>query len=331
MNVNNDQFFPAKLLLLGEYSVLLGSSALGMPFNYFGASLDFIQHETGDLLANALKSNRQLKVMCDHFEVNSPVFEKFLDLHTLSNDITRGLYLASTIPQRYGLGSSGALCAAIYGTYRIDMNDPLKQEGIKNLAPLRNSFVQMESFFHGKSSGFDPLVSSLKTPLFLGREGEVVPVGFPEWLISGKAVEMLLIDSGQPCSTGPLVANFLAEFVPDGTITSTGYELCNLVNAAIGKFLDSHLGDFLDEINRLSNFQLTKLGHLVPPAFRPLWAEGLQTSMFTLKLSGSGGGGFLMCFTRDKEFTVTYFNKKGIPVIPVRFPELFQGYRKMRN
>ena len=73
--------FPAKLLLFGEYTILLGSPALSLPFNYFGASLGFIHHETGDLQLQAQVSNDQVRRLYDHFVANSQVFDKFLNLY----------------------------------------------------------------------------------------------------------------------------------------------------------------------------------------------------------------------------------------------------------
>ena len=39
------------------------------------------------------------------------------DLDTLKNDVETGMYFDSSIPQGYGVGSSGALVAAIYDKY----------------------------------------------------------------------------------------------------------------------------------------------------------------------------------------------------------------------
>ncbi|MEI7724145.1 MAG: hypothetical protein WCK09_03525 [Bacteroidota bacterium] len=315
MNVMNAHIFPAKLLLFGEYSILLGSSALSMPFPYFSASLKIIDQESGELLSKAKESNRQLEKIWNYFGLNPKVFSQFLDLESLRNDIGRGLYLESTIPQRYGMGSSGALCAAVYGGYHIEHPGSSQGPDTTRLVLLRNAFIQMESYFHGKSSGFDPLVSSLNTPLMLTKEGQITPVDFHRSRMSDLGIELLLVDSGQPCSTGPLVTNFLAEYAPDGIATSMGKEICNLANSVIEKLLTSDTDGLWDEIIRLSKRQLTNLIHLVPDALRPLWAEGLQSGLFTLKLCGSGGGGFLICFTREKDATIKYFNDKNKPVI----------------
>ena len=42
------------------------------------------------------------------------------NIEKLNADIADGMYFDSSIPQGYGVGSSGALVAAIYSEYAID-------------------------------------------------------------------------------------------------------------------------------------------------------------------------------------------------------------------
>jgi mevalonate kinase len=307
--------FPAKLLLFGEYSILLASSAVSIPLNYFGASLKFIGDESGGSLAAAMESNLQLKSMCTHFLANAAVFEGFLDLSRLSKDISEGLFLESTIPQRYGMGSSGALCAAVFEGYEKTGIGRLLPDGMDDIVARRKRLSQMESFFHGRSSGFDPLVSFLKKPLLLDTAGAVRIVDYQSEWMHENGLAMMLVDSGQPAGTGPLVADFLAHYAPEGKITKAGTTYVNMVNSAVEWLREGDVVALYDEITRLSRFQLTNFHHLVPEALRPVWAEGLQTGMFALKLCGSGGGGFLLCFTRSNEMTVEYFTRRNFPVI----------------
>jgi len=315
--------FPAKLLLFGEYSILLGSSAVGIPFDHFSASLKFIGQEASDTLSLAKESNRKLRGLCDHFMAHPRIFRKFLDTERFATDIGNGLFLESDIPPRYGMGSSGALCAAIYYRYLLNHPGSFHHTDMKNLVSVREAFVEMESFFHGKSSGFDPLISLLKRPLLLDRQGKVVSVDPIGRLMIENHIGVLLLDTGEPCGTGPLVAGFLAGFAPGGNVTSAGTRFCSLVNSIIGKLLSGEINGFFNELDQLSQFQLTHLSHLIVPAFRPIWAEGLENRLFTLKLCGSGGGGFLLCFTRELQMTLDYFKNISTNSLIVSFkPDL---------
>ena len=75
----------------------------------------------------------------------------------LHNCYIHGLYFESSIPQSYGIGSSGALCAAIYARYTTELIPPSGSITQKDIKELRHIFSGIESFFHGKSSGIDPL------------------------------------------------------------------------------------------------------------------------------------------------------------------------------
>jgi mevalonate kinase len=72
------------------------------------------------------------------------------DLAELKNDVETGMYFDSSIPQGYGVGSSGALVAAIYDRYAQDKITVLENLTREKLLQLKNIFSQMESFFHGK-------------------------------------------------------------------------------------------------------------------------------------------------------------------------------------
>jgi mevalonate kinase len=317
----NKKIFPAKLLLFGEYAILLGSAALSMPFFRFGASLRFFHHETGDGSWFPEESNRQLKKLCNHFLENRSAFTEFLDLDRFQRELESGLYLFSNIPQRYGMGSSGALCAAVYHRYSVDAHNAILFSDRKNLIKLRKSFIMMESFFHGKSSGFDPLVSSLKIPLHLDRDSEVAPIDLHRHMKTETNIHLLLIDSCLQGGTGPLVNDFLEQFAPREIITALGNELTNLTNESISTLLNNDAEAFWKTIRQLTRFQLNELVRMVPLHLRPAWSEGLQTGLFSLKLCGSGGGGFLVCFTSNQKSTVNYFNDRKIPVITAPFSE----------
>ena len=38
---------------------------------------------------------------------------------------------------------------------------------------------------------------------------------------------------------------------------------------------------------------------MIPTAFHKVWEKGLQTNDYYLKLCGSGGGGYILGFTKD--------------------------------
>jgi len=104
------------------------------------------------------KSNKNLIKLYDYLEANASELVSF-DFTSFKNDIGSGMYFDSSIPQGYGVGSSGALVASIYDQYAHNKITILENLTRDKLLKLKEIFSFMESFFHGKSSGLDPLNS----------------------------------------------------------------------------------------------------------------------------------------------------------------------------
>ncbi|MEL6986390.1 MAG: mevalonate kinase, partial [Bacteroidota bacterium] len=138
-------YFHAKILLFGEYTVLNGGRALGIPFKKFKGHWKFDGSRTIDKSLHAF-----YKYLLENFK------EEF-DHANFENEIINGLRFKSDIPIGYGLGSSAALCAACFSRYFY--HQEISKMDIKII------FAKMESHFHGKSSGFDPLISFTNQPV----------------------------------------------------------------------------------------------------------------------------------------------------------------------
>jgi len=102
--------FYAKILLFGEYGIIKDSKGLAIPYNSYQGALKV--SEISSEASNKSNENLQkfYQYLCD---VNSKDLVQFR-LDELKRDIDKGMYFDSSIPQGYGVGSSGALVAAIY-------------------------------------------------------------------------------------------------------------------------------------------------------------------------------------------------------------------------
>ena len=134
--------FYSKILLFGEYGIIKDSKGLSIPYNFYNGALksDGLDSE------NAIKSNKNLKRFVDYLKGINPELVTF-DLETLEKDVTAGMYFESSIPQGYGVGSSGALVAAIYDKYAQDKITVLENLTREKLLVLKTIFSEMESFF----------------------------------------------------------------------------------------------------------------------------------------------------------------------------------------
>ena len=76
-------------------------------------------------------------------------------------------WLEMNIPTGYGLGSSGAVSAAVYDLFFPGVAKLTLEQQKEDLAAI-------ESFFHGKSSGVDALTCHARTPLYFKENGEIL-------------------------------------------------------------------------------------------------------------------------------------------------------------
>ncbi len=277
--------YPSKLLLFGEYLLLLGARALAVPVPVFSGNWAW-----GD---SGRPGNRreQLLKFANSLELKSV---PGLDYDAFRHDIGKGLFFRSDIPVGYGLGSSGALCAAVYDRYA--------QEKTGDLSALKTMFARMESHFHGQSSGIDPLTSYLNRPLLIANRDEVSFFEARTWPEAPPAV--FLLDSGQPRRTGPLVQWFLEKNQGADFSSRLQNELLPSADALLSAWQHADTAGFWPALQRVSAFQLENMPPMIPEALRAVWERGLRDGDFYLKICGAGGGGFVLGFARDPKIAL---------------------------
>ena len=153
-----ERTYHSKIILFGEYSMIFDATALMVPLRKFSAQWRQASH----LSPEAASSNASLQRFADYLSTFNEA-KNALDLLRFNHELQYNLYLDSDVPSGYGLGSSGVLVAAVYDRYALHKLDDLLQ--------LKALFGQMESFFHGSSSGIDPL------QCYLGKPFASVPKG----------------------------------------------------------------------------------------------------------------------------------------------------------
>ncbi len=70
---------------------------------------------------------------------------------------------------------------------------------------------------------------------------------------------------------------------------------------------------FFNKLRRKKTFD--NFQEMIPSNFKKLWTDGIENEDYYLKLCGSGGGGFLIGFTRDIDTIDQYFPKKNFEVL----------------
>ncbi|HRI00150.1 MAG TPA: hypothetical protein PK006_03775 [Saprospiraceae bacterium] len=271
------QNFPAKLLLIGEYSVLLGAPAIAFPLQQLCSAWSFEEGMAIDPeFIKSLERNDLLK--------------SILSFQELKSDLQNGLKLNSAIPSSYGLGSSGVLCAAL-----------LKKYGPQKPLPLslvREILVSMESFYHSKSSGLDPLISYYNCGIMVENDIELL---HSTTVCQLKNYQLYLLDSKIPRSTAQYVNLFKEKLKNPSYHIRYEQNIVPLNKILVNQFLQNETNRFYSSWVELSQRSLEYYQEMIPPGVQDIWLKGIETKEYYVKLCGAGGGGYFLVLSNTSQ------------------------------
>jgi mevalonate kinase len=281
--------FNSKILLFGEYVLLKGAMGLAIPYPKYQGKL-ILPNDDTILSHENLESNTILKNLAIHIAHNEK-FKYHNNLNQFLKDSLLGLYFESNIPNNYGLGSSGALTAAIYDEYFAKAANK-KPDSNKY---FKNELSVIESFFHAFSSGTDPLVSLLNIPIIIHAPVKTHNLSFPA------NIQTFLIDTQKESSTKSFM-NIFNDKCEKRTI-----DIEKLIHT-LRQFCDLEQKVFVEMFE-------------VPEKLIPIIND--LSGKLCIKLCGSGGGGYLLGFSKKQDFNEIDENFKhaGIKCEAIHFTE----------
>ena len=274
----------SKVILFGEYSMIFDTTALMIPLTKFSAQWRFAPH----LDANGgAASNASLKRFSDYLLTLDEV-KDVIDLQRFNHDLRYNLFLDSNVPSGYGLGSSGTLVAAVYDGYAKQKTDDLLQ--------LKMLFGKMESYFHGSSSGIDPLQCYVGKPFKITPESaQLLSDSFLK-----KDIHICLIDSKIKSNTKPLVDHFKRQREDTAFLNRFQNEYVPCVTSCIDSMIQGDTNLFFKSLKQLTKGQLEFLRPMITDNTMDLFTKDYDFH-FGIKISGSGGGGYVLGFTDNVE------------------------------
>lgn len=281
----------SKVILFGEYSMIFDATALMIPLRKFSAQWRFSSRLAAQ---GAAASNASLQRFADYLS-NLDGMGNILDLERLHHELHYELYLDSNVPSGYGLGSSGVLVAAVYDRYAFRKIDDMLQ--------LKSLFGQIESFFHGSSSGIDPLQCYLNQPFRITPQGvTLLPEGFlPD------DIHVFLADTGKKSNTKPLVQYFKNKRDDADYLEAFRTDYVPCVSACIDHLVAGEKEAFFASLRQLTDGQLRFLRPMITDDSIDLFLERPDFNI-GFKISGSGGGGYVLGFTDDVSKTETFMD-----------------------
>lgn len=262
----------SKILLFGEYTTVIGSKALAIPYHHFSGEWSFEKNNKNQV--------KQLLGFLD-FAISSTNVD--IDQELFKSELDQGIWFKSDIPIGYGLGSSGAFTAAFFDRY-------VKKESGFDTEQLRTVLAELESFFHGKSSGTDPLVSLLNMPIII-HEDKTIELLYGDYSVDWHHFE--LINSKKARSTEPLVNKFLDRLENDILFKNKVSILSVLNNEIIDACLTLDSKAYNCCLKAISHIQYHHMHEWIPDHIKAIWKTDPKCSM---KLCGAGGGGYFLKF-----------------------------------
>ena len=286
--------FYSKILLFGEYGIIKDSKGLSIPYNFYNGALKYGQNQND-------VSDESNKILKEYFQYLKTLDNDLVsfNLDQMASDIFRGMYFDSSIPRGYGVGSSGALVAAVYDRYALEKITVLENLTREKLLNLKDIFAAMESFFHGNSSGLDPLNSYLSLPILISSKNEIEATGIPSQNTTAQQAAVFLLDSGVVGETAPMVQLFMQKMKEEGFRSMLKNQFIKHTDACVDDFLKGDVKSLFRNTKQLSKVVLNHFKPMIPKKFHQLWALGIESNAFYLKLCGSGGGGYMLGFTEN--------------------------------
>lgn len=290
--------------------------ALTLPYDKFSGRFTYPSDSAHDSHLAKL-SNEGLRLYCDHL-LQEPAQEEFkLNVSKFKDELDKGLFFESNIPQGFGLGSSGALVAAIFFRYLHQTTE--FKEGIDDLTnekigDLKGRLGGLESFFHGTSSGIDPLSILINKPLLLKSNTDFEAAEIPAFDKNGKNL-VFLLNTKISRNTDKLVEKFKAACEEKSFKDKVQKELIPLTNDGITQFINSDSANLYKTLNKLVTFQLTEMNYLIPNSYQDIVRTGIENGDYYLKICGSGGGGYMLGFTDNWEKTKKELIKEDLEIL----------------
>jgi len=110
---------------------------------------------------------------------------------------------------------------------------------------------------------------------------------------------LFLLNTHIARQTGPFVEIFLKKYTEPRFADICESTLIPTSNLAIDCFINQELDVLRQAFNMISNIQLEYFAEFIPKQYYQMWDYGNSQDLFSLKLCGAGGGGFILGLTFD--------------------------------
>lgn len=287
-------FYPGKVIITGEHSVVYGHKAV-LSALHLGVTcaVQPIIKNVGDGVAGGVSPTidsylHHILQLCTR-ELKVPDLEKILRPQ-----------LTSTLPAKSGLGSSAAVAAAVITAVFAYYHRSLDQHALYQLV------LEAEQYIHGRSSGADPSIVVYGGSLVF-QQGVATPLAGD--FLSRQT--FALLDSGPATeSTGEMV-RLVADHPQREQLIAA---IAGLSEAIAEQLAQGVYPVALIRENHLLLVQLGVVSDAAVALIEQLWQVGVVA-----KITGAGGrtsgSGYIVAWHVDQDFLRQQVSKLAVPTI----------------
>ncbi|MHC4598491.1 MAG: mevalonate kinase [Planctomycetota bacterium] len=281
----------AKAILIGEHAAVYGRPAVAVPLGTLRVKVTLRRGNEGESGILVSAPNLGMEGRAGEVEGVAPLVRGVEWAYEVMERTVPSLTLKvdSAIPVGKGLGSSAAVAVATARAVAALEGVALEPEAVSRIA------FRIETLHHGNPSGIDNSVIALERPVFFTKTDGPAP-------FDSGAFRLVLADSGPAPSTGALVAGVAErrrdrEEEYEGLFDDMAKQALEAREALI-RGDEARLGGSLNTAHGL----LRRIGVSTETLDR-LVGTAVKAGALGAKLSGAGGGGYLIALSPSREAT----------------------------
>lgn len=269
----------AKIILIGEHSVVYGQPAIALPLTRVTCTATLAQIETPDKIIDSRYFDGSITKLPSNMAGISALLKRLTDYFNGQNDYWQ-LRITSLLPAERGMGSSAATAVAIVKAFFDYYGQPLTRPLLLELADVE------EQITHKSPSGLDAATVSSEFPIWYVKDQQAEPITM------NLDATLLIVDTGVEGQTKEAIGAVQDELRDNHQATVQRIKRLGQLTEATKQCLTTGDVKQLGQCLSLAQSQLAGL-NVSHPVIDSLIDVAMTDGALGAKLTGGGRGG---CF-----------------------------------